>query len=564
MNNTTFMGLEIALRGLYSSQRGLANVSHNVDNINTPGYSRQVINQTAARPLLVASGAGMLGMGSDVVSVDRVRDTYLDEKYWSEAKYYGEWLVKATIIEEMQAIYNEPSDTGYTKIISDFFNALQTLSTDPSSEATRAMVMERGKAVAKYFNSVAAHFDHMQEDLNNMVYSKVEEINNLADQISELNLQIYNYEVMGNKANDLRDRRDYLVDKLSQLVNIEAYEIQTGLKLPNGEPETRFMVTISGKALVDHEKVVHLKCEARKTNLNAEDINNLYEVSWEDGNKINIKSGELKGYLDMRDGNDGLVGLNGQKSPEYKGIPYYQRKMNEFVRVFAMAFNEGIIYNGQTKTYEDGKGHADGYVLYPDINDDDAPDTGIRFFTMLGEDGKPMSSEAFIALMRGAGKPDGQEIEEFLDISDLDLADIQTGYAFITARNFSISLDIESDPSNNIAATDTAGEVSNNENLKEIMKLRHNPYMFMEGTPEDYIKTLVSSMGVDGQQFNQYMEIQESIMNQLANRRQSVSGVSLNEEMVNLVKYQQIYGAAAKMIQTYSEVLDVLVNRLGI
>ena len=564
MNNTTFMGLEIALRGLYSSQRGLANVSHNVDNINTPGYSRQVINQTAARPLLVVSGAGMLGMGSDVVSVDRVRDTYLDEKYWSESKYYGEWLVKATIIEEMQAIYNEPSDTGYTKIISDFFNALQTLSTDPSSEATRAMVMERGKAVAKYFNSVATHFDHMQEDLNNMVYSKVEEINNLADQIRELNLQIYNFEVMGNKANDLRDRRDYLVDKLSRLVNIEAYEVQTGLKLPNGEPETRFMVTISGKALVDHDNVVHLKCEARTTNLNAEDINNLYEVSWEDGNKVNIKSGELKGYLDMRDGNDGMVGLNGEKSPEYKGIPYYQRKMNEFVRVFAMAFNEGIIYNGQTKTYEDVKGHADGYVLYPDINDDDAPDTGIRFFTMLGEDGKPMSSEAFIALMRGAGKPDGQEIDEFLDISDLTIDQIQAGYAFITARNFSISWDIESDPSNNIAATDTAGEVSNNENLKEIMKLRHNPYMFMEGTPEDYIKTLVSSMGVDGQQFTLYMEIQENIMIQLENRRQSVSGVSLNEEMINLVKYQQIYGAAAKMIQTYSEVLDVLVNRLGI
>ncbi|NLU52787.1 MAG: flagellar hook-associated protein FlgK [Clostridiaceae bacterium] len=564
MNNTTFMGLEIALRGLYSSQRGLANVSHNVDNINTPGYARQVINQTAARPLLVASGAGMLGMGSDVVSVDRVRDTYLDEKYWSESKYYGEWLVKATIIEEMQAIYNEPSDTGYTKIISDFFNALQTLSTDPSSEATRAMVMERGKAVAKYFNSVATHFDHMQEDLNNMVYSKVEEINNLADQIRELNLQIYNFEVMGNKANDLRDRRDYLVDKLSRLVNIEAYEVQTGLKLPNGEPETRFMVTISGKALVDHDNVVHLKCEARTTNLNAEDINNLYEVSWEDGNKVNIKSGELKGYLDMRDGNDGMVGLNGEKSPEYKGIPYYQRKMNEFVRVFAMAFNEGIIYNGQTKTYEDGKGHADGYVLYPDTNDTKAPDIGIRFFTMLGEDGKPMSSEAFIALMRGAGKPDGQEIDEFLDISDLTIDQIQAGYAFITARNFSISWDIESDPTNNIAATDTEGEVSNNKNLLEIMKLRHNPYMFMEGTPEDYIKTLVSSMGVDGQQFTLYMEIQENIMIQLENRRLSVSGVSLNEEMINLVKYQQIYGAAAKMIQTYSEVLDVLVNRLGI
>jgi flagellar hook-associated protein 1 FlgK len=108
-------------------------------------------------------------------------------------------------------------------------------------------VKEKGIAVAKYFNSVAAHFDKLQEDLNNMVNAKVQEVNNLADQIRELNLQIYNFEVMGNKANDLRDQRSYLVDKLSQLVNVQAYEVETGLKLPNGEKETRFVVTISAR-----------------------------------------------------------------------------------------------------------------------------------------------------------------------------------------------------------------------------------------------------------------------------------------------------------------------------
>ena len=326
MNNTTYMGMEIAMRGLYSAQRGMANVAHNIDNASTPGFSRQVINQTAARPLLVANSAGMLGMGSDVVSVDRMRDNYLDEKYWSESQYLGEWSVKNTIIGDMQAIYNEPSDNGYTKIISDFYAGLQILSTDPSDLSARAMVKERGIAVAQYFNGVASNFDHLQDDLNNMVNAKVEEINNLADQIKDLNLQIYNFEVMGNKANDLRDRRGYLVDKLSRLVNSSAYEVETGLKLPNGEKETRFVVTISGKALVDHEKSVHLKVESRETNLNEEDIDNLYEVSWADGNKLNLKSGELKAYIDMRDGNDGIPGLNGKDTPGTKGIPYYQRK----------------------------------------------------------------------------------------------------------------------------------------------------------------------------------------------------------------------------------------------
>jgi len=552
MNNTTFMGLEIAMRGLYSSQRAMTNIAHNIDNTNTPGYSRQVINQTAARPMLVANGAGMLGMGSDVVSVDRVRDTYLDEKYWSEAQYLGEWSVKATIIENLQTIYNEPSDYGYTKIINDFFSSLQSLTTDPSSLATRAMVKEKGVTVAKYFNSVAAHFDHLQEDLNNMINAKVEEINNLADQIKELNLQIHQFEVMGNKANDLRDHRGYLVDKLSQLVNCSAYEVETGLKLPNGEKETRFVVTISGKALVDHEKVVHLKCESRETKLNEEDIENLYDVSWEDGNKLHLKSGELKAYIDMRDGNDGQIGSNGESTPNCKGIPYYQRKMNEFVRVFAMAFNEGIIDTDGDGVLDNTEGHVDGYTL--------SGNTGIRFFTMLDEYGNPISSTDFEAR--------ALEYAAKLGITDDPATSwderLVAGYQLITARNFSISFDIEDDPSENIAASSKAGETGNNENLNKLLAMRHNTYMFMEGAPEDFIKTVISSMGVDGQQYNQYLDVQEGIVTQINNRRNSISGVSLNEEMTELVKQQQIYGAAAAMINAYNEILDILVNRLGI
>lgn len=552
MNNTTYMGLEIAMRGLYSSQRAMANIAHNIDNVNTPGYSRQVINQTSARPLLVANGAGMLGMGSDVVSVDRIRDVFLDEKYWSEAQYLGEWSVKATIIEDMQTIYNEPSDNGYTKIISDFYSALQTLTTDPSSLSTRAMVKEKGVAVAKYFNSVATHFDHLQEDLNNMVNAKVEEINNIADQIKELNLQIYHFEVMGNKANDLRDRRGYLVDKLSRLVNCSAYEIETGLKLPNGEKETRFVVTISGKALVDHEQAVHLKCESRETKLNEEDIENLYEVSWADGNKLQLKSGELKAYIDMRDGNDGIMGSDGKNTPDCKGIPYYQRKMNEFVRTFAMSFNEGIVDTDGDGVLDKTEGHIDGYTLTG------TDPSGIRFFTMLDSYGKYMSGADFEAqiLARAAQDPDyaSKTAEERM----------AEGYKIITARNFSISFEVEEDPSENIAASSNAGEAGNNENINKLLVMRHNTYMFMEGAPEDYIKTVISSMGVDGQQYNQYLDIQEGITTQLENRRHSISGVSLNEEMTNLVKHQQIYGAAAAMIQSFSEILDILVNRMGI
>jgi len=140
MINTTFLGFDIATRGLYVAQRGLTNVNHNVDNINTPGYSRQQVLQRASRPLLMPDGTGMLGTGADVTGVERVRDEYLDTKYRSEAQYLGEWSVKNTLLEEMQSMYNEPSNSGFNKVLNDFYDSLQQLSTDPSNLSTRAAV----------------------------------------------------------------------------------------------------------------------------------------------------------------------------------------------------------------------------------------------------------------------------------------------------------------------------------------------------------------------------------------------------------------------------------------
>lgn len=120
MSRSTFFGFDIATRGLYTAQRGLTNVNHNIDNINTPGYSRQKITQTASRPLLMADGTGMLGTGADVTGVFRVRDMYLDTKYRSEAQYLGEWDIKDRLLEQMQAMYNEPSDSGFNAVLNDF------------------------------------------------------------------------------------------------------------------------------------------------------------------------------------------------------------------------------------------------------------------------------------------------------------------------------------------------------------------------------------------------------------------------------------------------------------
>jgi len=538
----SFFGLNVAVRGLFAAQRNLDIVNHNLNNINTPGYSRQQAIQVASRPMSLADGTGMLGTGAEVVSVRRVRDEYLDFKYWSESISYGEWLAKKEALSDIEVTFNEPSESGFTAIMSSFYDALQELAKDPGSAAARALVKQRGVTLAKFFNSLASHFEELQKDLNYKIQTKVEAVNSYAAQIQQLNRQIYITELDGNIANDLRDQRTLLVDKLSQIINVEATEVVVG-RLPDGREDKHFMVIISGKALVDHFTISELALVQRDETqkVNYEDVANLYEVQWADGNKLNIKGGELKGYLDVRDGNEGRAdGPNGIASPNYKGIPYYQRKLNEFVRTFARAFNEGYIDTDTIKGYSAGDtfgiGHADGYGYGSD-------EKGIRFFTMM-VDNQAISSDVFLS---GVDPEDNEAIYYLYDR--------------ITAKNFSVSLDILEDY-NLIATSDKPGETGNIEVLNKLLGFRRNDDMFVEGAPEDFMKSLIATLGIDTEQAGNYTDNMKVIVNQISNRRLSDSGVSIDEEMANLVKFQQAYRAAAKMIQTMNEVYETLINEL--
>ncbi len=540
-----FFGLNVALRGLYTAQRSLDVINHNLNNVNTPGYSRQHAIQKADRPMPLYDGTGMLGTGSQVLSIDRVRDEYLDFKYWSESVTHAEWSMKSTLLSDLEVTFNEPSDSGFNKILDEFYGSLHELAKDPDSEAVRVLVRERGVTVAKYFNSLANHFEKLQSDINYSVDSKVSEINSLASQVVQLNRQIYTSELEGNVANDLRDQRGVLIDKMSKIINIEANEVVVS-RHPDGRENKHMVITISGKAIVDHYEISKLKVEKREDKLNEEDIDSLFNVGWEDGNKLNIKGGELKGLIDVRDGNEGK--LNGtQQSPIFKGIPFYIGKLNEFVRKFAMSFNEGMIdsdRNGEIDVSEDGIGHADGYGIDLDGEGSLESPTGIRFFTMLGNDKRAVSTQDFL---NGATEPN----------------DIASRYNNLTAKNFSLSSDIMED-FNKIAASDKPGQTGNINNLNAIIASRHDPHMFTEGAPEDFMKAIATSAGIDKQQADRISANQATILHQIENRRQSISGVSLDEEMANMVKFQHAYSAAGQMVNTMAEIYDILINRVGL
>jgi len=497
---STFFGFNIARSGLFTAQKALSVVSHNIANAETPGYSRQRVEQRASNPMALSGGKGMLGTGVDSTAITQIRNEFLDIKMRNENTVYGQWKSRYESLSEIEAIMNEPSESGIRRVMDDFFSSIQELSKDPSSLTTRAVVRERGIAMANTLNHMHSQFEKMVRDTDFEVKTTVDQINTYANDISKLNEQICKAEMDGNKANDLRDQRNLLMDKLSELVNLEVKELTDGKDI---NLSGKLILSINGQPLVSHDKAYKLTVDTKDKHGVLENIE-VGQLQWElgrnadgtpiTGSKIDssILKGKLKAQLDMRDNIDG----------DNKGIPYYIDKLNEFTNTFATKFNDI---------------HKEGY-----------------------------------------GLQDGSHGNLFFESKDSEP---------ITAANIKISSDIEADLDNIAAAkfgdANDKGLAGDASNMVDLAQIRYDHDMFAWGSPDDFVKSLVSNLGVDAQTAKRMSENQEVLVSQIDLQRQSISGVSLDEEMTNMVKFQHAYNAAARMITTVDEMIDVIVNRMG-
>jgi len=482
---TTFGSFSIATSGLFASQRSLDITSHNISNANTEGYSRQVTLQRASMPTY-GDPTGVVGTGVETYDIIRIRSAYLDTKYWGQNKTYREWSVKQEQLETLEGVFNEPSDTGIRIVMDEFFAALEELSKKPGDSTCRVSVAEKATMLTTTINRNGHELLNAIRDVNFSVKNKVSQVNSLAEQIANLNKNIFSFELGGNKANDLRDQRNVLLDELSSIVNITVTE------LPGPNNSSYLDVKIGGVTLIDHINYNKLTTQdedvAGITDLGGGKIS---KVVWDgvDNQEVRIESGELKGLLDIRDG-------DGQKF-NYRGIPYYLDKLNEFAKGFTETFN------AQHKQGVDFEGNQ-----------------GENFFV---DDGS------------------------------------------INSINFAVNPDIIADP-NTIAASSQGDGESNNDNVKLLIKLRESRGMFttLTGTPDDFVKSFLSALAVDSSQAKRMTENSEALIDHTYNSRLSESGVLLDEEMANMIKFQQAYNASAKMITTLDAILDTTVNRLGL
>ena len=286
---STFNTYNIATTGMYASQASLTTVSTNLSNVNTTGYSRQRV--TTAEQSILLSGETSYGSGVSVESVSRLRNGFLDNTYRQANAGTAYLNAKNTVLEDAQALLSEyeSSDSstdgeyGLQATIEEFFSSWEDLTTDPSSQSSRATVVENAVALVEALDEINEQLVEIQEDACARIEDGVDTLNSLAQQVAAANLQILQAVNNGSSANDLTDQRDALLDQMSALSNISVAEESNGM----------VNVTIGGVALVQGVST-HTLSVARS--------NGEVTIEWENLDcAANITSGSLKAYLEEVD-----------------------------------------------------------------------------------------------------------------------------------------------------------------------------------------------------------------------------------------------------------------------
>lgn len=524
---STFMGLEIGRRSIVTHQATLDITGHNIANANTPGYTRQVasIQTTApfAAPSMYNIRPGQFGTGVMVGEIRRLRDEFIDMQIRNESQTSGYWEAMQTTLDTIEMILNEPGDQGLRGVLDSLWEAWQSLVESPENESVREVVKERGLAVADTFHHMYSQLTALRQDLNSQVKAKVEEINSIAQQLADVNRQIKTVIYSGQTPNDLIDRRDLLLDQLSRLVDAQVII----------EPDETATVLIGGSPLLMGERTVRL-------GLN-EDTQGMYKVVWDmdpdshpgtavtgrpassNDIEVTITSGELMGLLDARGAAE-----NSKLGQNRSEVPRLIEALNELARAIILDTNEI---------------HRQGYSLN---NQTDVAD-GTNFFTITGDPNFDLNDPAF--------DPNDPTIEwaRLISVDPQIIADVKN-----IAAAGSPTWDSSAIP----PVVINFGDGSNALRIAQLKQNRGGT--LAPFTIDDYWVTLVSSIGVKAQEATRMVENQSTLLSQLEFKRQETAGVSLDEEMTNMIRFQHAYNAAARYITAIDEAISVIVNNMGL
>lgn len=293
--------INVALSALLSQAQATTVYEHNVANATTPGYHRQYAQITAAPSVTLTNsyygtGMGQMGTGVLVTAINRYAVDFYDTRYRLENQQASKWSTESEIVSQLESSMLETSTDGLLPKIDAFFNNWQAAADDPTNTSVRRQLLDTAKELASSINTRYSQIESIRSEQDLTINQTVQEINQLADNIGNLNREISRIMSVGNSPNDLLDARDIALDRLSELAGA------TSFKQDNGEVS----VSINGHILVGGHETYPLHTEMDPSN------ENLTKIVWSDGKDLIPTSGELAGVIEARDTifEDQRTGLN--------------------------------------------------------------------------------------------------------------------------------------------------------------------------------------------------------------------------------------------------------------
>lgn len=668
---STFHGLEVAKRGMQVQQSALYTTGHNISNANTPGYTRQRVNmiQTSAFPSPSMNSPkipGQLGTGVQVGEIQRVRDSFTDMQFRTESSKFGYWQSKADMLSQMEAVMNEPSDTGLSGVMDQFWSALQDLAVQPQNDGARRVVRERGIALANTFNYMSNSLQAIQSDYRNEIDVSQNKINSILRQINAVNKEIGSIEPHGYLPNDLYDQRDRLVDELSTMVNVKVVPKSSGglasgaaegmydiylanpqggiLKDANGR-EIKLIDASTGKATG-----IHIQYENRseagspvktikffELNENKEGFKNIANNTDADAAtaKYTLNSfsafntnGALKGYI------EGYGYMEGDK---VKGL-YNEMlaDLDQMAFTFAQHFNRVHNSGWSLNDIRNGAKMDDNYFfaiggsskgaassikvsdhIIEDVQNIAAAAEGNVLAGMMKRElvkAGTVGNPAFTGIYNPSQKPadmtlpdgwpaagGGNEIS--VQVSYLEKLDADTGenydewtFTFNTTDKDGNAIQAEYTSSDlntailgidfdlaNIAdqsdgdtwaftfkaegmkSSDNAF-IGNGSNALKLSEVKDAVISFGGNLTnvQSFYQGMIGKLGDNASEANRMQYTSATLKESVEQRRMSESSVSLDEEMMSMIKYQHAYNAAARNITLVDEMLDKIINGMGV
>ncbi|NOX21368.1 MAG: flagellar hook-associated protein FlgK [Nitrospirae bacterium] len=537
-----FSIFDIGKSALIASQSALDVTAHNIANVNTEGYSRQQIVLQTQPP--VKTRIGYIGRGVLARQVTRSYDSFLQRQIFNQQQLLSRSDVLANIYGELEAIFNEQMQSGFSDAYAEYINAWQAVADNPDSKAERSVLISKTKALIGRAKTIERSINTLLSDINKDISNSVDKINSLARQIATLNEKIAQIEA-GNylQANDLRDKRDVLMRELSKYVGYNYYE------------DTNGMVTIivGRKNLVEGVRYNELGISRNQDGsinilFGGENINSLLQNGRLEAlltASEQIRQGAQKAFrrliavlirntnLQHKQG-FGLDGISGRDF--FGGLTVYTEDYSAGARI-----SSANITDYSTVVLDEYRINFTSTTEYEvvDIDSNTVVATGtytsgatITFngISVVIEDdgGTPQAGDYFIV------NPFANSVEDFR-LSIAETTEIA-------------------------AALDASALPGDNRNALQIIDIYRTSVNELNSVISDYYNSIVADVGVLSAAAQDSSKFESTLMEELTSRRESLSGVNLDEEAANLIRYQKAFEAAARLIQITDKLTEEILK----